>query len=126
MIETKIPYIKTVKLELGCSLKPKFIGHYNQREKIFRTKRNDSQIHHKSNSIAFNHSLVNRFDIEIFQVEYNGEFLYITKEYLLKVGKVYEFRRGNAELQIFIPIKEFSHSIREAKDKNEIQLMMFA
>jgi hypothetical protein len=126
LIPTKVPYIKTVKLELGCSMKPKFIGHINERVKIFRTKRNDSQIHHKTNSIAFNHSLVHQYDIDIFQVEYNGKFLYITTEYLLKVGKEFQYAQGKTELQIFCPLREFSSSIEGAKGKNDTQFSLFS
>jgi len=122
---TKVNYIKSVRLELPNSQKPKFIGHLNEREKIFRTKRNDYQIYRKTQSIAFNLDLVNQFDIEVFQVEYNGQFLYIAKEHLLNVGQVFHFQKGGAETQLFAQIKEFSGSIKEAKNKLENQLEMF-
>jgi hypothetical protein len=124
--DTKIPFIKAIRLELENSFKPKFIGHYNFNDKSFRTKRNDSQIYHKTNSIAFNYHLVNNLDIEFFRVEYNGKFLFISKEYLLKVGKVYEFKHGGAELQIFTPIKEFSNTLYQAKTKGNKQLGLFS
>jgi len=122
LIPTKVPFIKSVKLETGFN--PKFLGHYNQREKLFLCKRSYSQIHHKSNSIAFNYDFINEFDICMIPVELNAEFLFTRKEHLLKVGEIFQFK--NYELQIFEPIIEFSKSISEAKAKNNIQLNFFS
>lgn len=123
---TKVPFIKAIKLSDGFKIK--FAGYYNEREKIFRTKRNDSLIHHNSNSIAFNYEIVNKFDIKLFLVEYAGKFLFITKEYLMKIGKLHQYKTKGYELQVFAEISEFSESEKEAKNKfiPDTQLALFS
>ena len=126
LIPTKVKHIKSVRLDLTGVQKPKFIGHYDEKNKIFRTKRNDFQVHRLTHSLAFNYDLVHKLDIEIFQVEFRGNFLYIAKEYLLKIGTAMHFQKGGAELQMFAPIEQFSKSIKEAKDKLDNQFEMFS
>lgn len=116
--------LQQVHLYFPDSFKPRIIGNYNPKEKSFFTTRNESQIHHKTQSIAFNYDLVKDNRIEMFIVDYNGCLLYMTRNYALKIGKVYQFNAY--EVQVFCPIKEFSLTPSSAKQQDDNSLTLFS
>lgn len=108
--------IFSVCLYLQHRKKPLIIGELDQANRLFVTKRMKQHLHKLSNSFAFNYELISKIDFDMVQVKYEGKNLYITKNRLQEIGICKKFK--DYELQIFVPLDEFSYSISEAHDND--------
>ncbi|MFC2103529.1 hypothetical protein ACFLSS_03770 [Bacteroidota bacterium] len=97
-------YLK-VELYLYFNEKPKILGKYYSKDKIFETNRNDNHILDRIDAFGFNYKFINENDIQYIIVNYKRKKIFTTKEYLTKHGKVGQFK--NVDKQIFLPVEDF-------------------
>lgn len=102
----------SVCLYLQQRKRPIIIGELDQDKRLFSTKRQKEHLHKLSNSFGFNYDLLSKIDFDMVLVKYEGKNLYITKNRLIEFG--FCKRYTDCELQVFIPLKEFSYSITDA------------
>lgn len=125
LCQTKIPLTYKVQLYLSGNITPKIIGMFEADKKIFRTTRTEKHLHRKTNSLAFNYEFIKRNEIEMIEVDYRGENLFITKYHLLKVGTPHQFKVSGNELQIFVQLHQFSKTPKQANLKDEVEPTLF-
>jgi hypothetical protein len=96
--------------------RPRFIGKYEPDTKLFSTRRKPQEhTFNNANAIGFNYSLLAEREIDICKVEYGSETLFTHSQFVLATGTVKRFK--GFELQVFLPINEFSDTPGAALQK---------
>lgn len=85
---------------------PRVLGIW--KDNIFSTRRTWKQILRVNQSIGFNHELLSSCTFDVVEVLLDGKLLTTTREHALSKGDLMKFAKSGNELQVFLPIAEFS------------------
>lgn len=119
-----LPGFWVIVLQTGFTTK--HIGKLHTPSGVFECKRiRAKHLHRKTNSIAFNYSLMQSDKIKIIKLSLDNEPFYIAREYLLRVGEVYRYKKQGFELQIFVNLNYFSRTPAAALSKLNEQPKLF-
>lgn len=99
-----------VYLKLKDSNRERFLGVV--RGDTFTTFRKQVHRFNSMDAIGFNWHLINRGKFHNIEVELEtGEVLRTTREHVSKVGKALMFKKQGHELQIFLPVEQFTTEV---------------
>ena len=119
-----LPGFWVIVLQTGFTTK--HIGKLHTTSGVFERRRiRAKHLHRKTNSIAFNYSLMQSDKIKIIKLSLDNEPFYIAREYLLRVGEVYRYKKQGFELQIFVNLNYFSRTPAAALSKLNEQPKLF-
>jgi hypothetical protein len=104
LIPTQYPHVYDVALKLD--FQTRYIGKLNKSgEGTFYTKRKESHLHRKTNSLGINYELLQGNSFKWISIDYCGKKLITTKKYFLRYGRVFNFHKAGFELQCFLPLE---------------------
>lgn len=114
-MKSKIIYLEespgVLNIAINLGMKTRYIGKLYLTSGVFECRKNRRKhLLKKINSIGFNYSLMKSDKIKLVKLHLDNETLYITREYLQRVGEVLKFEKQGFELQIFVNMNHFSRT----------------
>ena len=126
LIQTKFAYVLNVQLNLDAETR--YIGRLDEAgDGTFYTRRSQQHLHRKTNSLGINLELVQRQDFHFkwIIIEFDGQKLITSREFLLYHGSIFDFRRAGFEKQIFLRLEYWGEDKARAFERtlcNQVEL----
>ena len=117
-------HLHVFQVRLNLPLQTRYIGKLNEAgEGTFFTKRGAQHLHRKTNSLGINLELVQRQDYHFkwILVEFNGERVITSREFLLYHGSVFDFSKAGFEKQIFLQLNLWGEERAKAFERTLVQ-----
>lgn len=103
LVPTRRPNVWRIDLDLDHEMR--HIGVLDTSgEGTLRLKRNERQIHRKTNSLGLNSELCERFNFRWIEVDFEGTLLKTTKKFFLAHSRICAFSKAGFEKQRFMAL----------------------